>query len=94
MLVARKLSILPHLLAQPARLTKLANFLANPLIDQYARRDVAASSTLAEYTLNGYSSSAGHSHLLTSIHISYKAAFRALSYPCKFLLTYGAFIAV
>ena len=48
MLVASKLPILPHLLAAPAQPTQLADLLTNPLIDQYARLDVATPSTLAE----------------------------------------------
>ena len=48
MLVARKLPILPHLLATPAQPTQLADLLANPPIDQYARKDVATLFTLVE----------------------------------------------
>ena len=55
MLVARKLPILPHLLATPAQPAQLADLLANPLIDQYARTNVATLFTLAEKMINGLS---------------------------------------
>ena len=48
MLVARKFSIVPYLLKAPAQPTHLADLLAIPLIDQYARTDVATLLTLAE----------------------------------------------
>ena len=50
MSVARKLPILPHLLAPPAQPTQLADLQANPLIDQYARAYVATFFTLAKKT--------------------------------------------
>ena len=68
--VARKLPIPPHLLAAPAQPTQLVDILANPLIDQYARTDVATLFALADKTSNGHCSSAGCSELLTSTHIS------------------------
>ena len=50
MLVARKLPILLHLLAAPAQPTQVADLLAHPLIDWYARTDFATLFTLAEKT--------------------------------------------
>ena len=48
MLVARKLSFMPYPLTVPAQPTQLADLLANPLIDQYARADIASLFTQAE----------------------------------------------
>ena len=89
--VARKVPILSHLLAAPAQPTQLADSLANSLIDQYARTDVATLSTIAEKTSNGYSSSVARSPLLTSTHINYEATFLNSSHPRKLMPTYGTF---
>ena len=94
MLVAGKLPILPHLLAAPAQPTQLANLPANPLIYQYARRDVVGLFTVVEKTSNGYCSSAGRLQILTNTHTRYKLAYPSLSHPRKLTLTYGAFNAV
>ena len=48
MLIARKISILSHLLAAPTQPTQLADLLSNPLIDQLARTDVVIDVVIKE----------------------------------------------